>query len=871
VSTHGKRAVGRRLRAVATAATATAMVAVPLTFSATGANAAEAHVDNPYAGATQYVNPSWAASVESAATRQTDSALAAKMHTVAKQPTAVWMDRISAITGNADGSGLKFHLDNALTQKSGSTPLVVNIVIYDLPGRDCFALASNGELPATDAGLARYKTEYIDPIAALLSDSKYANLRFALTIEPDSLPNLVTNISEPLCQQSAPYYKAGVKYALDKFHAISNVYNYVDIGHSGWLGWDSNAGPSATLFADVAKSTTAGFASIDGFVSDTANSTPLEEPYLPDSSKQVGSGQIKSADFYEWNPDLDEVDFTADMYKRLVAAGFPSSIGMLIDTSRNGWGGSARPTAASTSTDLNTYVNASKVDKRVHRGAWCNPLGAGLGELPKASPSGYSASHLDAFVWIKPPGESDGASSEIANDQGKSFDRMCDPTFVSPKLKNQLTGATPNAPLAGQWFEAQFVTLVKNAYPAVGDSNPPPVDTTAPSAPTGLTAGTPTSSSVSLSWTASTDNVAVTGYDVYRGTTLVGSSATTSYSVTGLSAATTYSFTVKAKDAAGNVSSSSSAVSVTTANGGTNDTTAPSVPTGLTAGTTTQTSVPLSWTASTDNTGGSGVAGYEVLRGSTVVGTTTSTSYTVTGLTAGTAYSFSVRAKDVAGNTSAASSAVSATTQPGTVTDTTAPSVPGSLTAGTTTSSSVPLSWSASTDNSGGSGLAGYQVFQGSTLVATVTTTSYTVTGLSADTAYTFTVKAVDNAGNASAASTAVTATTKTATTTGACKVTYTANSWNNGFTASVKVTNTGSSALSSWNLGFSFANGQKVTLGWSADWSQSGTAVTAKNAAWNGSLGAGQSVDIGFNGSHSGTNNNPTAFTLNGAPCTIG
>ncbi|GIG20289.1 hypothetical protein Cch01nite_10130 [Cellulomonas chitinilytica] len=847
------------------------MVAVPLTFSATGASAAEAHVDNPYAGATQYVNPTWAASVESAATRQSDSALVAKFHTVAKQPTAVWMDRISAITGNADGQGLKFHLDNALTQKSGSTPLVVNIVIYDLPGRDCYALASNGELPATDAGLARYKTEYIDAIAALLSDSKYANLRFALTIEPDSLPNLITNSSEALCQQAAPYYRAGVKYALDKFHAISNVYNYIDIGHSGWLGWDSNAGPAAQLFAEVAKTTTAGTASVDGFVSDTANTTPLNEPFLPDASKQVGSGQIKSADFYEWNPDLDEADFTADMYTRLVGAGFPSSIGMLIDTSRNGWGGTARPTAVSTSTDLNTYVNASKVDKRIHRGAWCNPLGAGIGELPKASPSGYTASHLDAFVWIKPPGESDGASTDIANDQGKKFDRMCDPTFTSPKLKNQLTGATPNAPLAGQWFEEQFVTLVKNAYPAIGDSNPPPVDTTAPSAPTGLTAGTPTATTVPLSWTASTDNVGVTGYDIYRGTTLVGSSTTTSYTATGLTASTTYSFTVKAKDAAGNVSSASAAVSATTSNTTTNDTTAPSVPTGLTAGTTTQTSVPLSWTASTDNTGGSGVAGYEVLQGSTVVGTTTSTSYTVTGLTAGTAYSFSVRAKDVAGNTSAASSAVSATTQPGTVTDTTAPSVPAALAASTTTTSSVPLSWGASTDNSGGSGLAGYQVFQGSTLVATVTTTSYTVTGLTANTAYTFTVKAKDNAGNVSAASNAVTATTQNTTTTGACKVVYTANSWNNGFTASVKVTNTGTSALSSWNLGFSFANGQKVTQGWSADWSQSGTAVTAKNAAWNGTLAAGQSIDIGFNGSHTGTNNNPTAFTLNGAPCTIG
>ncbi len=136
----------------------------------------------------------------------------------------------------------------------------------------------------------------------------------------------------------------------------------------------------------MAKSTTAGFASVDGFVSDVANTTPLVEPYLPDSSISVGGTPIRSSSFYEWNFDFDETDFTAHMHRLLVAAGFPSSIGMLIDTSRNGWGGPNRPTAASTSTNHNTYVNESKVDKRVHRGAWCNPLGAGIGELPQATP-----------------------------------------------------------------------------------------------------------------------------------------------------------------------------------------------------------------------------------------------------------------------------------------------------------------------------------------------------------------------------------------------------------------------------------------------------------------------------------------------------
>jgi cellulose 1,4-beta-cellobiosidase len=437
-------------------------------FAAIGAQAASAHVDNPYAGATQYVNQSWSDEVEGAASRAGDATLAAQMRTVGGQPTAVWMDRIAAIAGNVDGPGLAHHLDAALTQQQGGTPVVVNVVIYDLPGRDCYALASNGELPATDAGLARYKAEYIDPIAALLSDSKYQDLRISTVVEPDSLPNLVTNINEAACATAAPYYKAGVAYALDKLHAIPNVYTYVDAAHSGWLGWDSNAGPAATLFADVAKSTQAGFASIDGFVTNTANSTPLVEPFLADPLLQVGGNPVKSSAFYEWNPNFDEADWTADLYTRLVGAGFPASIGMVVDTSRNGWGGSARPTAVSTSTDLNTFADASRVDRRTHRGAWCNPDGAGIGERPTASPSGYASSHLDAFIWVKPPGESDGSSTAIPNDEGKGFDRMCDPTFASPKLKGALTGALPGAPLSGKWFEAQFTQLVTNAFPAIG-------------------------------------------------------------------------------------------------------------------------------------------------------------------------------------------------------------------------------------------------------------------------------------------------------------------------------------------------------------------------------------------------------------------
>ena len=182
-------------------------------------------------------------------------------------------------------------------------------------------------------------------------------------------------------------------------------------------------------------------------------------------------------------------------------------------------------------------------------------------------------------------------------------------------------------------------------------------DTVAPTAPTLSASGT-TQTTTNLSWSGATDNVAVTGYDVYRGTTLLGSTTSTTFAVTGLTASTTYSFTVRAKDAAGNVSADSNSVSVTTL-APVVDTTVPTAPT-LSASGTTQTTTNLSWTGATDNVG---VTGYDVLRNGVVIGSTTSaTTFAVTGLTASTTYTFNVRAKDAAGNISANSNTVSVTT-----------------------------------------------------------------------------------------------------------------------------------------------------------------------------------------------------------------
>ncbi|SDP31025.1 Cellulase/cellobiase CelA1 [Actinopolyspora xinjiangensis] len=449
---------------------ALAMTAAVPMLAPASSEAAPAHVDNPFAGATSYVNPDYAENVQSSIDQTQDAELKAKMEQIKSYPTAVWLDRIAAIEGGEANSGrlsLREHLDEALAQK-GSGPITASFVIYDLPGRDCAALASNGELPLTQQGLQRYKTDYIDAITDVMDDPKYNDIRITTVIEPDGLPNLVTNLDDPECAEakSSGIQVDAVQYALDELHDISNVYTYMDFAHSGWLGWNNNLTQTVQLYTDVVRGTEAGFQSVDGFATNTSNYTPTEEPFLTDPNARVGGQQVRSGQFYEWNPNFDESDFAANLHDQFVSNGWPSDIGTIIDTGRNGWGGSERPTQESSSTDLNTYIEESKVDRRAHRGLWCNVSGAGIGIPPQASPSGYG-SNIDAFVWTKPPGESDGSSEEIPNDEGKHADPMCDPDYVAPNAGNNPTGAMPDSPLAGHWFHEQFEMLVQNAHPEI--------------------------------------------------------------------------------------------------------------------------------------------------------------------------------------------------------------------------------------------------------------------------------------------------------------------------------------------------------------------------------------------------------------------
>ncbi|MEV0534837.1 glycoside hydrolase family 6 protein [Kitasatospora sp. NPDC050463] len=550
-----RRPVLHRLRAFAAVAALGAATLLPVAAAAP-AQAADARVDNPYVGAGVYVNPDWAAN---AAAEPGGSA-------VADQPTAIWLDRIAAITGTPGHQGLRAHLDNAVRQAAGK-PFVVQLVVYDLPGRDCAALSSNGELGPTEIG--RYRTEFIDPIAAVLADPAYAGLRIVTTVELDSLPNLVTNAggtatATPQCDtmKANGNYINGVGYALAKLGAISNVYNYVDAGHHGWLGWDSNLGPAVDVLHQAATASGSTTANVHGFVVNTANYSALHEPYytIDDS---VNGTSVRQSKWVDWNRYVDELSYAQAFRQKAVAAGFDPGVGMLVDTSRNGWGGTARPTGPGARTSVDSYVDGGRIDRRFQTGNWCNQSGAGLGERPRTAPE----PGIDAYVWVKPPGESDGNSQPVPNDEGKGFDRMCDPTYTGNVRNNfQMSGALPNAPLAGSWFSAQFRELLKNAYPPVTGGSAG--DTTPPSTPAGLRSTAATATTVSLAWTASTDNVGVTGYDVYRNGTAVGSTSGATFTDTGLTASTAYRYTVVAHDAAGNASAASAALTVTTAAAG---------------------------------------------------------------------------------------------------------------------------------------------------------------------------------------------------------------------------------------------------------------------------------------------------------------
>ena len=327
---------------------------------------------------------------------------ASLLQRVAAIPTAVWLDSVQTV----DAASRALDAAEAEQRRTGQ-PQVTVLVVYDLPGRDCSASASGGDLAASLSGEGRYRTEFIDRIAAAFE--AHPHQRIAAVVEPDSLANIATNLGTPKCAAAEAIYRRSVAYAVRAL-ARNNVALYLDAAHAGWLGWSGNRAKFVAVVADVLAEA-GGADKIRGFATNVANYDTLDAGDLP---------RLEPSD-----PATGELSYVQLLDESLSAAGLDGKA-FVIDTSRNGRAGI-----------------------RSRAGSWCNVRGAGLGERPRANP----APLVDAYLWIKPPGESDGATDSVV----PGFDPQCG----GPDAPD----SAPGAPRAGQWFHSYFVQLARNASP----------------------------------------------------------------------------------------------------------------------------------------------------------------------------------------------------------------------------------------------------------------------------------------------------------------------------------------------------------------------------------------------------------------------
>ena len=298
-------------------------------------------------------------------------------------------------------------------------------------------------------------------------------------------------------------------------------------------------------------------------------------------------------------------------------------------------------------------------------------------------------------------------------------------------------------------------------------SSPNVVDRQEPFLPTNVRATALSSSQIKITWTASTDDVGVVGYKVYRDGVEIGNTTNTSYTDSGLQPGKDYYYFIRAYDAKGNYSNASAYVTEWTnyANSGTagTDTQPPSIPTNLRVTPVSSNRMNLSWEASTDNVG---VSMYQIYRNGSLlfqVNALNTTDWSTTNpLSPNREYTYYVKACDSAGNCSNPSASVTEwtlsnttnTTNTTPTTDTQPPSIPSNLTATPLSTNQIRLNWSASTDNVG---VDFYRVYRDGIHRMTVYSPGFLDTGLQSGKEYTYKIRACDKVGNCSNDSASVT------------------------------------------------------------------------------------------------------------------
>jgi len=431
---------------------------VGLLFSALAA-VASGTTSNPFRGRSSsdfYINPinfqQYEQSIVSASGQ-----IKSNLKEMQAVPSAYWIDVKEKI--RAKGTADDVRSLEGILQDAASKPRPQLCVFmwYDLPNRDCKAKASNGQICCNKnadgscnykaggdcaEGLREYKEEYADPFIQVLRDYQH-RVPIVVVVEPDSLPNLATNMAHPHCGSSATQaaYKEGISYALHQLvQKTPEVTVYLDAAHGGWMGWEN----SMEKFMRVLKGMN--LPKIRGFATNVANYQPLgtQCPWSPDQGFRNGyclNGQHKNHECCadpcgltsQWNFGNNELNYAAG----LVAAadqmlGWDAHV--VIDTGRNG-----------------------VVDHRSKCNSWCNPRGAGAGV--KSTADVANSSLVDAYFWLKTPGESDGCT-EILPEGGRCprFDYDCG----SEDSLGSRAGE-PRSPEAGRWFDYQVKELAEKA------------------------------------------------------------------------------------------------------------------------------------------------------------------------------------------------------------------------------------------------------------------------------------------------------------------------------------------------------------------------------------------------------------------------
>jgi len=415
---------------------------------------------NPFLGETLYVNPSYKNLLQGSIDI-TDGDIKETMEKMQNVPSAFWIDVKSKIfksDQHPDLSTVEGILENAA---SCDPPHLVTFIVYDLPNRDCFALASNGEMcchygenvgrtgcemgsngfykeyPGAECtdGLTEYKTTYIDPFAEVVKRFD-GIVPMVLIIEPDSLPNQATNQGNRGCHEETQIaYEEGIKYAVQKFSETSAAM-YLDAAHGGWLGWREDA---VSFAQQVARMGVAPY--LRGFATNVANYAATGSQVCPEPGTcrggLGGNASCCSTDPCslqgQWNWGHNEVNYIdmMDSVMRVAIPGFRPYF--VIDTGRNGAPGS-----------------------RGDCSHWCNPRGSGIGHVPSTD---TADARIDAFHWLKTPGESDGCTEDLpGGGKCSRFDRECaSPDSIGSRATE------PRAPEAGLWFHWQIADLADNA------------------------------------------------------------------------------------------------------------------------------------------------------------------------------------------------------------------------------------------------------------------------------------------------------------------------------------------------------------------------------------------------------------------------